>query len=59
MFVFCSIVIILYAVFFLEAMDKYKKKALRKSFQQRLNSLTGQRGEKRKYKLKKTASQNE
>jgi hypothetical protein len=41
-------VIILYAEFFLEAMDKYKKKVLRKSFQHRINSLTGQRGEKSK-----------
>jgi hypothetical protein len=39
MFVFCSIVIILYAVFFLEAMDKYKKKVLRKSFQHRLDNV--------------------
>jgi hypothetical protein len=39
-------VIILYAVFFLEVIDKYKKKVLRKSSQHRRNSLTGQRGEK-------------
>jgi len=39
-------VIILYTAFFLEAKDKYKKNVLRKSFHHRLNSLTGQRGEK-------------
>jgi hypothetical protein len=39
-------VITLYAVFFLEVMDKYKKEILRKSSQHRRNSLTGQCGEK-------------